>query len=118
MTTVSIDALKQAPVEDCWGFYGTLRMSDHLSPEELQRAWEIAFDAICEVPARGNTILTRNFLRSRYGRHFADMTCNFAGTVAERIQQASGEYGVRKMLDRLICEGGLRELFEEDPALV
>ena len=113
---ITKEALLEAPVEDCWGFYGSMRMSDNLSPDELQQAWETAFKAILEVPAQGNEILTRNFLRSRYGRHFADKTCNYAGTVGERIQQAAGDYSVRDMMNRLIAEGGLRRLFEGDPA--
>jgi hypothetical protein len=83
--------LMTAPHGDVFGFCGTIKIAENLTEAETQAAWECAMTAVTVV-AGGSGILARNFLRSRYGRHFADAATSFYhGSLASRIQQASGD---------------------------
>lgn len=62
------------PTNTEWGFYGTVAHSS-----DAAAAWPIAFWAICETTGcDGET--AREFLDSRYGRHFADDVVNALAT--------------------------------------
>lgn len=51
-----------------WGFWGTMR-------EHAEAAWPLAMTAIAEATRCPDTAV-RDFLDSRYGRHFADDVAN------------------------------------------
>lgn len=55
---------------DAWGFYGT---SGGFA--DADAAWAIAFPAVLDATS-GNAEGVRDFLDSRYGRHFADEVHN------------------------------------------
>ncbi|EIP99495.1 hypothetical protein OpiT1DRAFT_04013 [Opitutaceae bacterium TAV1] len=114
-TTIDTTNLMTAPTEDVHGFYGTILTDEKLTETKAKAAWECAMRTITEV-AGGSAILARNFLRDSRGRHFADATSCYHGTLASRIQQASGERWVTKTLQRLAAAGYADELFEGDPA--
>jgi hypothetical protein len=53
-----------------WGFFGTIR-----NDTDPERAWNIALPAIANATGCAETAV-RDFLDSRYGRHFADEVAN------------------------------------------
>lgn len=53
-----------------WGFYGA--MAHHADPAE---AWDIAFPAVASASGSSEEAV-RDFLDSRWGRHFADDVAN------------------------------------------
>lgn len=56
--------------KEAWGFYGTIR--HHADPTQ---AWALAMEAIAKTTGYPDEAV-RNFLDSRYGRHFADDVAN------------------------------------------
>ena len=63
--------LTPAPVEDIFGFYGTVKS---LTDDEQMAAhlWETASLVLSSFYREDDPAVVRNFLRSRYGRHLAD----------------------------------------------
>lgn len=111
----SKDILATAPTEDCWGFYGTIRSNEKLGELDATRAWDQAFEIFRSAPWQPSDIAIRNFLRLRAGRHFADATSFYEGTLAERIHQTSGEAWVEREFSRIKHDGLDAELLENDP---
>ena len=97
-TTNQIKASLAAPINDCYGFFGTVLMNEKLTKFAATEAWATAFKVFRSRPNRPSDVAIRDFLRSAAGRHFADAITRYAGTLAERIQQASGEEWVTKAL--------------------
>jgi hypothetical protein len=114
--TTETNKLIEAPTDDVFGFYGTIRSNEGLCQAKGDAVWKCAMRTITEVTG-GNAILARNFLRATHGRHFADATSFYRGTLASRIRQTSGERWVAKTLQRLTADGFASELFAGDPAL-
>ena len=112
--TASHAGVAAAPTDDRWGFFGTLDMNEHLGLKETIAAWDAAFAVFCSAPWQPTDIAIRNFLRSRWGRHFADSMSFYDGSVKSRIQQASGEKWVEKEFAQLARQGFDKELFEDD----
>lgn len=109
------DAFTNAPTEDCWGFFGTIKENEKLSESEAAGAWAEAFRVFRSAPWQPSDLAIRNFLRLRAGRHFADATSFYEGTLAERIQQASGEKWVAQEFARMKRQGSDQQLLEDDP---
>jgi len=105
--------LATAPTEDCYGFFGTIHSNEKLGGAAMTKAWRAAFESLTEKGY--NATLTRNFLRSRMGRHLADATSFYEGKLADRIQQASGEDWVAKEMAKLDGQGFGKTLFDCDP---
>lgn len=105
--------LHAAPTEDCYGFYGTIQSNEELSEADAIKAWESAMETLTLMGHK--PMLARNFLRNRMGRHFADATSFYEGTLADRIQQASGENWVAQEIKKLKRDGYDKTLFECDP---
>ncbi len=103
-----------APTDDSWGFFGTLDMNERLGLRESIEAWNDAFEIFRSAPWQPTDIAIRNFLRSRWGRHFADSTSFYDGSLKSRIQQASGEKWVAQEFAELARQGFDTELFEDD----
>jgi hypothetical protein len=55
---------------EAWGFFGTIR--HHAEPNQ---AWALAMEAIAKTTGCPDEAV-RDFLDSRYGRHFADEVAN------------------------------------------
>lgn len=74
---------------EAWGFYGTIR--SHANPDE---AWALAMQAIgFETGCPENAV--RDFLDSRFGRHFADGVANqlsYGITLRGAIKYAVGQW--------------------------
>jgi hypothetical protein len=103
-----------APTDDSWGFFGTLDMNERLGLKETINAWDAAFAVFRSALWQPTDIAIRNFLRSRWGRHFADSMSFYDGSLQSRIQQASGEKWVAQEFTSLACQGFDTELFEGD----
>ncbi len=103
-----------APTDDSWGFFGTIDMNERLGLKETIEAWDAAFAVFRSAPWQPTDIAIRNFLRSRWGRHFADSTSFYDGSLKSRIQQASGEKWVAQEFASLARQGFDTELFEGD----
>jgi hypothetical protein len=73
-----------------WGFFGTI--SHHTDPT---LAWDAAFSAVTRE-TRGAPEAVRNFLDSRYGRHFADMVTD--GLAAKRTLAQAIDDAVAKLM--------------------
>ena len=87
---------------ESWGFFGTLR--HHAEPDE---GWALAMKAIAKATGCPDEAV-RDFLDSRYGRHFADEVANGLGTggdLAAAINEA-----VERWLDWRIDARVEREL--------
>lgn len=109
------DTFLTAPTEDCWGFFGTIKSNEKLSEKDASQAWTDAFRIFRSAPWQPSDLAIRNFLRLRAGRHFADATSFYEGTLAERIQQASGEKWVAQEFARMKRQGTDQQLLEDDP---
>ena len=109
------DTFLTAPTEDCWGFFGTIKSNEKLGEKEASQAWADAFRIFRSVPWQPSDPAIRNFLRLRAGRHIADATSFYEGTLAERIQQASGEKWVAQEFARMKRQGIDQKLLEDDP---
>ncbi|MBC2592806.1 hypothetical protein H5P28_00885 [Ruficoccus amylovorans] len=103
-----------APSEDSWGFYGVVQHNEHMNEAEAAQAFADAFEIFRSAPWQPTDIAIRNFLRSRWGRHFADSTSFYDGSFKSRIQQASGEKWVAQEFASLARQGFDTELFEDD----
>ncbi|MDR1283839.1 MAG: hypothetical protein LBK99_23930 [Opitutaceae bacterium] len=114
--TTKTNKLAETPIEDVFGFYGTIHSNEGLCQAKGDAAWKCAMRTITEVTG-GNAILARNFLRATHGRHFSDATSFYRGSLASRIRQTSGERWVAKTLQRLTADGFADQLFAGDPAL-
>src|SRR4051812_48022874 len=66
---------------EAWGFFGTIR--HHAEPSE---AWALAMEAIANTTGRSGDAI-REFLDSRYGRHFADQV---ASAIVGRLKLPNG----------------------------
>lgn len=97
--------LATAPIEDCYGFFGTIKMNERIGEKEAIKAWEEAFEVLRSAPWQPTDTAIRNFLRSRRGRHFADATTFYEGSLESRIQQASGETWVEQEFADLKRQG-------------
>ena len=113
-TAFHADVTATAPTDDRRGFFGTLDMNERLGLRETIEAWDAAFAVFRSAPWQPTDIAIRNFLRSRWGRHFADSTSLYEGSLKSRIQQASGEKWVEKEFAQLARQGFDTELFEDD----
>ncbi|MEE4212916.1 MAG: hypothetical protein V2I43_27025 [Parvularcula sp.] len=109
------DTFLTAPTEDCWGFFGTIKSNEEIDEATASQAWADAFRIFRSAPWQPSDIAIRNFLRVRWGRHFADATSFYEGTLAERIQQASGEKWVAQEFARMKHQGTDQQLLEDDP---
>jgi hypothetical protein len=67
-----------APVEDSWGFYGTLLSEDEISKEIAKQVWDVACQEVAAVFEETNPAVVRNFLRAPAGRHLADSVSDHA----------------------------------------
>jgi len=68
--------LTPAPVEDIFGFFGTMKS---LVGEEMGvKLWDSASLIVSTVFYEDDPAVVRNFLRSRYGRHLADRVTFFS----------------------------------------
>ena len=106
--------LASAPTEDSYGFFGTIRLNEKLDEAAGAQAWADAFAVFRTAPWEPSDIAIRNFLRGRAGRHFADETSFFAGSLTDRIQQAAGADWVMQEFARMHRDGLTTELFEDD----
>jgi hypothetical protein len=107
--------LMNAPVDDAFGFFGTIATNEEVNPDEAAKAFADAMHNLMEGPWQANATLARNFLRSRWGRHFADRACCYTGlTLADRIQQAAGEDWIGESLYALKVEGFHKRLFDDE----
>jgi hypothetical protein len=113
-TTMNSTNYAAAPIDDSWGFFGTIDMNERLGLKETINAWNDAFTVFRSAPWQPTDISIRNFLRSRWGRHFADSTSFYDGSLKSRIQQASGEKWVAQEFASLARQGFDTELFEGD----
>lgn len=113
-TTMNSTNYAAAPTDDSWGFFGTIDMNERLGLKETIEAWDAAFAVFRSAPWQPTDIAIRNFLRSRMGRHFADSTSLYEGTLQSRIQQASGEKWIAQEFVTLARQGFDTELFEGD----
>ena len=113
MTTTNA-TLSAAPTEDYYGFFGTIELNERCSMTEATQAWDAAFAVFRSAPWQPTDIAIRNFMRSRWGRHFADSTSFYDGSLKSRIQQASGEKWVAQEFASLARQGFDTELFEGD----
>jgi hypothetical protein len=104
-----------APHEDVFGFYGTIKNNECHAAAEAQAAWECAMAAVIAF-ADGNATLARNFLRSRHGRHFADETSFYDGSLANRIRAAARTAILLPGIAALESAGYDATLFACDPA--
>ena len=114
-TTTAHNRLMTPPTDDVFGFYGTITTNENLPQAAADTAWIYGIAIITEVSG-GNAVLARNFLRHRYGRHFADSAAAYDGPLTERLKQASGEDWVASALRRLHVAGFADTLFAGDPA--
>ncbi|MDR2676103.1 MAG: hypothetical protein LBC18_14865 [Opitutaceae bacterium] len=110
-TTSEKTPLMTAPHEDDFGFFGTIKINENLTAAEAQAAWECAMETMTALTG-GNATQARNFLRSRGGRHFADDTSFYRGSLAERIRQAAVGNYMPLALARVPAD----KLYERDPA--
>jgi hypothetical protein len=80
-TTMNNANYAAAPTDDSWGFFGTIDMNERLGLKETIEAWDAAFTVFRRAPWQPTDITIRNFLRSRWGRHFADSTSFYEGSL-------------------------------------
>lgn len=115
MTTMTIgpDNAHQANRDDLFGFYGAILSNEGLSPDTADDAFGLAYHHLGEATGE-NPILIRNFLRSKWGRHLANECAKYAGTLEERIQQATGAEWITKGLTSLIRDGFEFHLFDDE----
>ena len=83
--------LLDAPTEDCWGFYGTIQNNEDLNEQDATSVWNQVFAILQNASWKPTDIAIRNFLRGRFGRHFADATTFYEGSLEKRIQQTASE---------------------------
>lgn len=107
------DNQDQANRDDCYGFYGTIQINEQINEDKAAEAFSLAFFQLGEATGE-NPILLRNFLRSKHGRTFANECSNYAGSLEERIQQASGANWITRSLVSLIGDGYEFHLFEDE----
>lgn len=100
-TTMNMNTNKTipAPLEDAFGFFGTIKTNENLSDAEAAIAWGAAIDMFRTAPWEPTDEAIVFFLRSRDGRHFADALLGYEGDdIADRIQQAAGENWVARSM--------------------
>ena len=76
---------------EAWGFYGTIDQIRNDLAADPAKAWPIAFETISEA-TKASPEGVRDFLDSRYGRHFADSVAdelNRGDTLKEAIAAAT-----------------------------
>ena len=66
--------LTPAPVDDVFGFYGTIQSL--VGAEMAEVLWDVASLTLSSLFEEDDPAAVRNFLRSRYGRHLADEVSN------------------------------------------
>lgn len=76
---------------EAWGFFGTIR--HHANANQ---AWTLAMDAIAKTTACPDEAV-RDFLDSRYGRHFADEVAN--GLVSGRDLPTAIDSAIERWMD-------------------
>lgn len=102
------------PTEDCWGFYGTIQSNESLGDKDASQAWAEAFRILRSAPWKPSDIAIRNFLRSRWGRHFANAVSVYEGALEERIAKASQESWLASCMDALVSKGWGQRLVGSD----
>ena len=86
MTTTILPTRNEA-----WGFWGTIDQIRNDLAADPAKAWPIAFEAITQA-TQASPEGVRDFLDSRYGRHFADSVAdelNRGDTLKEAIAAAT-----------------------------
>ncbi|MCF8070418.1 MAG: hypothetical protein K9L30_17700 [Desulfobacterales bacterium] len=68
--------LTPAPLDDTWGFIGTILRIGDIDKEAAARLWKVATNKLAGTYQETRPDVIRNFLRSRHGRHFADDASN------------------------------------------
>ena len=79
---------------EAWGFYGTIDQIRNDLAADPAKAWPAAFEAIAEATGASPEGV-RDFLDSRYGRHFADSVAhglNRGDTLKEAIAAATARW--------------------------
>jgi hypothetical protein len=79
---------------EAWGFYGTIDQIRNDLAADPAKAWPIAFEAI-SLTTKATPEGVRDFLDSRYGRHFADSVAdelNRGDTLKEAIATATARW--------------------------
>jgi hypothetical protein len=92
---------------ESWGFFGTIGRIENDPAADADKAWDIASRRIGEA-TEGSPEGVRDFLDSRYGRHFAD---DFAGKLWKRetLQVAIDAAITRWMGWRIDCKTSREE---------
>lgn len=93
--------------EDANGFYETLIYNEQLSPCEANRVFALAFVCFREAVWHPTDIAIRNFLRSRWGSHFANAIACYDGTFEARICRVLKEDWVVWVFEYMERGGGL-----------
>lgn len=89
-----------------WGFHGTIDHLECTSAGEAAKAWGIAFAAIARVTG-ASAEGVRDFLDSRFGRHFADDVAN--GLAKDKALEAAIDAAVARWMGWIIDRRTARE---------